>query len=87
MLYTDKGTESDGGQHRSTAVREKTRPVTVCSEAGLTIVNLEIVREGDSIILRPVRPTRGSFTQQEKADTDFMVEREGVVSDERRFNL
>ncbi len=25
------------------------------------VSELEIVREGDSIILRPVRPTRGSF--------------------------
>jgi antitoxin VapB len=49
--------------------------------------DLEIVREGDSIILRPVRPTWGSFAQFEKADPDFMAEREDVVSDEGRFNL
>lgn len=48
---------------------------------------LEIVREGDSIILRPVRPTWSSFAQQEKADPDFMVERENVVSAEGRFDL
>ncbi|MGP6487414.1 type II toxin-antitoxin system VapB family antitoxin [Duffyella gerundensis] len=36
----------------------------------------EIIREGDSIILRPVRPTWSSFTQLEKADVDFMAERE-----------
>jgi len=47
----------------------------------------EIVREGDSIILRPVRPTWGSFAQLEKADADFMAEREDVVSDEGRFDL
>ncbi|MBL1494337.1 AbrB/MazE/SpoVT family DNA-binding domain-containing protein, partial [Klebsiella pneumoniae] len=40
-----------------------------------------------SIILRPVRPTWGSFAQFEKADPDFMAEREDVVSDEGRFNL
>jgi antitoxin VapB len=51
------------------------------------VSELEIVREGDSIILRPVRPTRGSFAQFEKADPDFMAEREDVVSDEGRFNL
>lgn len=51
------------------------------------VSELEIVREGDSIILRPVRPTWGSFAQFEKADADFMAEREGVVSDEGRFNL
>ncbi|EFN7494596.1 type II toxin-antitoxin system VapB family antitoxin [Escherichia coli] len=48
---------------------------------------LEIIREGDSIILRPVRPTWGSFLGYEKADPDFMAEREDVVSDEGRFNL
>ncbi|PUF23909.1 AbrB/MazE/SpoVT family DNA-binding domain-containing protein [Salmonella enterica subsp. enterica] len=48
---------------------------------------LEIIREGDSIILRPVRPTWSSFTQMEKADPDFMAERENVVTDEGRFDL
>ncbi|RMA79658.1 LOW QUALITY PROTEIN: antitoxin VapB [Enterobacter sp. WP_7_1] len=51
------------------------------------VSELEIVREGDSIILRPVRPTWGSFLELEKADPDFMAEREDVVSDEGRFNL
>ena len=32
------------------------------------VSELEIVREGDSIILRPVRPTWGSFLELEKAD-------------------
>ena len=35
------------------------------------VSELEIVREGDSIILRPVRPTWGSFTQLEKASADL----------------
>lgn len=30
------------------------------------VSELEIVREGDSIILRPVRPTWGSFLEYEK---------------------
>lgn len=51
------------------------------------VSELEIVREGDSIILRPVRPTWGSFAQLEKADADFMLEREDVVSNEGRFDL
>ena len=49
------------------------------------VSQLEIVREGDSIILRPVRPTWGSFFELEKADPDFMAEREDVVTDEGRF--
>ena len=51
------------------------------------VSELEIVREGDSIILRPVRPTWGSFFELEKADPDFMADREDVVSDEGRVNL
>ncbi|EBQ5842041.1 AbrB/MazE/SpoVT family DNA-binding domain-containing protein [Salmonella enterica subsp. enterica serovar Brandenburg] len=47
----------------------------------------EIVREGNSIILRPVRPTRGSFAQLEKADPDFMAERENIVTDDGRVDL
>jgi antitoxin VapB len=47
------------------------------------VSELEIVREGDSIIRRPVRPTWGSFKQQEKADEDFMAERENDVIDEK----
>lgn len=51
------------------------------------VSELEIVREGDSIILRPVRPTWSSFVQLDRADPEFMAEREDVVSDERRFEL
>ena len=51
------------------------------------VSELEIVREGDRIILRPVRPTWASFAQFEKADPDFMTEREDVVTDEGRFDL
>ncbi len=51
------------------------------------VSELEIVRDGDSIVLRPVRPTWGSFAELEKADAGFMAEREDVVSDEGRFNL
>ncbi len=35
------------------------------------VSELEIVREGDSIILRPVRPTWGSFAQLDRADPDL----------------
>lgn len=45
---------------------------------------LEIIREGDTLILRPVKPSWSSFRQEEKADADFMAERENVVSDEGR---
>lgn len=48
---------------------------------------LEIIREGDTIILRPAKPNWSSFLQEEQADADFMTEREDVVSDEGRFTL
>ncbi|MGK4413894.1 type II toxin-antitoxin system VapB family antitoxin, partial [Raoultella ornithinolytica] len=46
---------------------------------------LEIVREGDSIILRPVRPSWGSFAQLLRSDPAFMADREHVVRDAGRF--
>jgi len=47
----------------------------------------EIVREGESIILRPVQPAWGSFAQLEKSDPDFMAERGDVVIEEGRVDL
>lgn len=46
---------------------------------------LEIIREGNTIILRPVKPSWTSFLQEEKADADFLMERQGIVDDEGRF--
>jgi len=51
------------------------------------VSELEIIRKGDAIILRPVRPTWRSFAQLEKADSDFMAQPEDVVSDKGRFDL
>ncbi|EAO5846015.1 AbrB/MazE/SpoVT family DNA-binding domain-containing protein [Salmonella enterica subsp. enterica] len=48
---------------------------------------LEIFREGDTIILRPARPSWGSFCHEEKASPDFLTEREDIISDEGRFEL
>ncbi|MFV0576206.1 MAG: type II toxin-antitoxin system VapB family antitoxin [Vibrio sp.] len=48
---------------------------------------LEIHKEGDVITLRPVRPDWLSFGQQEKADPDFMVNRNDVIADEGRFDF
>ena len=49
------------------------------------IGELEIIREGDTLILRPVRPDWLSFTEVETADDDFLLERPDVVTDEGRF--
>lgn len=44
---------------------------------------LEIVRDGDSIILRPAKLNWLSFKEEEKADNDFLTERNDVIEDGR----
>ncbi|MBS9435112.1 type II toxin-antitoxin system VapB family antitoxin [Photorhabdus hainanensis] len=44
---------------------------------------LEIIREGDIIILRPIKPSWNSFLPQEKANSDFLTERLDIVEKER----
>jgi antitoxin VapB len=48
---------------------------------------LEITRDGDTITLRPARPSWLSMAEQSKADADFLEERPNVISDEGRFTL
>jgi antitoxin VapB len=48
---------------------------------------LEITRNGDTITLRPVRPSWSSLAQLPKADPDFLQERPNVISNEERFKL
>lgn len=47
---------------------------------------LEIIREGDMLILRSVKPSWSSFMQEEKADADFLKDRQDVIED-GRFEL
>lgn len=51
------------------------------------ISELEIIKEGDTLILRPTRPSWTSLTDLAKADDDFLIERTDVVADEGRFTL
>lgn len=51
------------------------------------ISQLEIIKNGDEIILRPVRPNWLSFSDVEKPDDDFMQQRQDVVANEGRFNF
>lgn len=44
---------------------------------------LEISREGDRIILRPVKPNWISLKGEEKADHDFLLERDDVIEEGR----
>jgi antitoxin VapB len=50
------------------------------------VTELEIRREGDTLLLRPVRPTWLSFAGEPHADADFLVERPAVV-EPGRFDL
>jgi len=50
------------------------------------VSELEISREGDTLILRPVKPSWDTFLLEGKADADFMVDRQDVV-EEGRFEL
>ncbi len=47
---------------------------------------LEIERDGDVLILRPIKPSWNSFLKEEKAEDDFMIERHDVIED-GRFKL
>jgi antitoxin VapB len=50
------------------------------------VTELEIDRKGDTIILRPVRPSWTSFREEPHADADFLAERPDLI-DEERFAL
>ncbi len=47
------------------------------------INEVEITRDGDSIVLTPKRKSWASFSDVDKADSDFMVERSNVVEEDR----
>ncbi len=45
------------------------------------VTELEIRKEGDTLILRPVRPSWLSLLDEPKADPDFLVERVDVIEE------
>lgn len=47
------------------------------------ISELEIIRDGDTLILRPIRPSWSSLRDTPAADSDFLTEREDVIEDGR----
>lgn len=49
------------------------------------VSELEIIKEGDTIVLRPSKPSWISLAETEKADEDFLIAREDVIDDEGRF--
>ncbi len=51
------------------------------------VSELEIIKNGDVITLRPIRPNWLSLANVNKTDSDFLAERKEVISDEGRFNF
>lgn len=49
------------------------------------VKDLEIIKDGDTIILRPARPDWLSLADGQKVDADFLQDRIDVISDEGRF--
>lgn len=49
--------------------------------------DLEIIKNGDTIILRPARPNWLSLAECQKVDDDFLQDRDNVINDEGRFSL
>jgi len=47
------------------------------------ITEVEIVKEGRSIVLTPKRKSWRSFSDVEKADSDFLTDREDIIEDSR----
>ena len=47
------------------------------------VTEVEIVRDGESIILTPRRKTWSSFVDVKKADDDFLAERQDVLEEGR----
>ncbi|OAH93628.1 AbrB family transcriptional regulator [Proteus mirabilis] len=43
----------------------------------------EISRDGDCIILRPVKPNWISLQNEKKADSDFLLERDDIIDEGR----
>ena len=50
------------------------------------VTELTIEREGDAIVLRPVRPSWTSFVREPRAASDFLHDRPNVI-EEGRFSL
>lgn len=46
-----------------------------------TVTELQISKEGDTITLKPVKPTWGSFFEEAKADPDIEVDRTPIVKE------
>lgn len=51
------------------------------------VSELEIVKDGNSLILRPARPSWISLADYETADEDFLQNREDIIEEDGRIIL
>lgn len=49
------------------------------------VSQLEIIKEGDTLILRPLKASWLSLIEQEKGEADFSMERNDIITSEGRF--
>lgn len=49
------------------------------------VSELEIIKKGDTITLRPTKPSWLSLAETEQADKDFLIERNDIIQDQGRF--
>lgn len=62
----------------------KSQAVRIPKELEFERINeVEITRNGDSIVLTPKRKSWSTFSLVDKADDDFMEERDDIISDGR----
>ncbi|MFT5815252.1 MAG: antitoxin VapB [Psychroserpens sp.] len=65
-------------------INGKSQAVRIPKELEFEGINeVEIIRDGDAIILRPKRKSWSSFSAVEKADDDFILNRPDVIEDGR----
>ena len=51
------------------------------------VTDLEIIKKGNTIILRPARPDWLSLTEYQHANPEFLQERDDIISEDGRFSL
>lgn len=65
----------------------KNQAVRLPKDMEFSVRELEITKQGNTVLLRPVRPSWLSLAKGEVADEGFLSDREDVVADEGRFKL
>ena len=51
------------------------------------VKKVDLYKEGETLIIKPHRKSWKSFLKTEKADRDYLMERDNIVVDENRVKL